>query len=628
MAEDQPHPPSNEAKCNPGQGAVARLLLASSMIAQEEARRDGGNTHDKPMEVSDHRPARLDCHMLDNNSAADGTPPPDDLSVGQNDLSPDVYITYPPSSSGLNPSGRLYNCRFCNFSTVTYSHLQLHMPKHGGLKALKCPMCDYSTNDKSNFRRHKRLHMRNNPATVLRCGKCDFSTVLPRKIREHYSQDHGEDYGPPLQPMQEATALRIQTYGDNHFGGRHMEIPHNQCTQTAMPVGTIHTLLGAAPPSMQFARAEPQILTNCVTQYRPYEVPTQRVAQENHMASDYLRSIVSNIITTHHTPRVPATSTITSSSFYLPPPVESSQGLSPLNHPLTRQQQGESSEEEVKVKVEPVDCDGASDVSSSATPVRSNAPRHMEAQTTQRLSMEMFEPAPAGDRNNEATPSGEHGINNVKSTEAVRPQNVVRSTIESHDIRPSVVPRDIRSMVDIHENRPIADTREIHTVFDSRDVRSAMEARDIRQVIDPRDVRGGVDVHFTNRHIKTEMSNIGIQCTMPAIKTESAAVSNDNYDRRRTRMFLVERSVQCELLSSVRRISSTRLVSDTNEGDQPLLRPGSKCTHCGVTFEDEVLFSIHIGCHSHTDPFVCNVCGKQCYNKYGFYSHIMRGHQL
>ncbi|XP_067657099.1 ikaros family zinc finger protein-like isoform X2 [Haliotis asinina] len=597
MSEDQPHPPSNEAKGNPGQGAVARLLLASSMIAQEEARRDGSNPHDKPMEVVEHRPARLDCRMLDNNSLTDGTTPPGDLNGGQNDLSPDVYITYPPSSSGL--------------------------------KALKCPMCDYSTNDKSNFRRHKRLHMRNNPATVLRCGKCDFSTVLPRKIREHYSQDHGEDYGPPLPPMQEATALRIQTYGDNHFGGRHMEIPHNQCTQTAMPVGTIHTLLGAAPPSMQFARAEPQILTNCVTQYRPYEVPAQRVAQENHMASDYLRSIVSNIITTHHTPRVPATSTITSSSFYLPPPVESSQGLSPLNHPLTRQQQGEeSSEEEVKVKVEPVDCDGASDVSSSATPVRSNAPRHMEAQTTQRLSMETLEPAPAGDRNNEATPSGEQAINNVKSTEAVRPQNEVRSSVESHDIRPSVIPRDIRSMVDIHENRPIIETRDLHPVFDSRDVHSAMEARDIRQVIDPRDVRGGLDVHFANRHIKTEMSNIGIQCTLPAVKTENASVSNDNYDRRRPRMFLVERSVQCELLSSVRRISSTRLVSDTNEGDQTLLRPGSKCTHCGVTFEDEVLFSIHIGCHSHTDPFVCNVCGKQCYNKYGFYSHIMRGHQL
>ena len=51
------------------------------------------------------------------------------------------------------------------------------------------------------------------------------------------------------------------------------------------------------------------------------------------------------------------------------------------------------------------------------------------------------------------------------------------------------------------------------------------------------------------------------------------------------------------------------------------------CEHCGIHFEDGVLHSIHMGCHSHTDPFRCNVCGRQCDNKYAFYTHIMRGHQ-
>ena len=51
-----------------------------------------------------------------------------------------------------------------------------------------------------------------------------------------------------------------------------------------------------------------------------------------------------------------------------------------------------------------------------------------------------------------------------------------------------------------------------------------------------------------------------------------------------------------------------------------------KCEHCGISFEDEVLHSIHMGCHSHTDPFKCNVCGRSCENRYGFYTHIMRGH--
>ena len=53
----------------------------------------------------------------------------------------------------------------------------------------------------------------------------------------------------------------------------------------------------------------------------------------------------------------------------------------------------------------------------------------------------------------------------------------------------------------------------------------------------------------------------------------------------------------------------------------------TNCEHCGINFNDEVLCSIHMGCHSHVDPFICNVCGRSCGNKYRFYTHIMRGHR-
>lgn len=52
-----------------------------------------------------------------------------------------------------------------------------------------------------------------------------------------------------------------------------------------------------------------------------------------------------------------------------------------------------------------------------------------------------------------------------------------------------------------------------------------------------------------------------------------------------------------------------------------------KCFHCGITFEDDVIHSIHMGCHCHRDPFICNLCGRQCDNKYVFNTHILRGHQ-
>ncbi|ELT94292.1 hypothetical protein CAPTEDRAFT_129555 [Capitella teleta] len=65
-------------------------------------------------------------------------------------------------------------------------------------------------------------------------------------------------------------------------------------------------------------------------------------------------------------------------------------------------------------------------------------------------------------------------------------------------------------------------------------------------------------------------------------------------------------------------------IGEAQEGQCAVI---TRCDHCGITFDDEVLFSIHMGCHSHQDPFICNVCGRSCENKYAFYTHIMRGHQ-
>jgi len=108
------------------------------------------------------------------------------------------------------------------------------------------------------------------------------------------------------------------------------------------------------------------------------------------------------------------------------------------------------------------------------------------------------------------------------------------------------------------------------------------------------------------------------------------------------------RGVQCDILlptsfpadptqhrssspfSSSSSLSSSSEDSDCDTaGSRPTKRKRAKlvkCFHCGISFEDEVLHSIHMGCHSHTDPYNCNVCGQSCGNRYGFYTHIMRGH--
>lgn len=56
--------------------------------------------------------------------------------------------------------------------------------------------------------------------------------------------------------------------------------------------------------------------------------------------------------------------------------------------------------------------------------------------------------------------------------------------------------------------------------------------------------------------------------------------------------------------------------------DQQLLQ---KCQHCDIHFSDNVLYTIHMGCHGFNHPFQCNICGHMCIDKYNFACHFARG---
>ncbi|XP_005077416.1 zinc finger protein Pegasus-like [Mesocricetus auratus] len=49
------------------------------------------------------------------------------------------------------------------------------------------------------------------------------------------------------------------------------------------------------------------------------------------------------------------------------------------------------------------------------------------------------------------------------------------------------------------------------------------------------------------------------------------------------------------------------------------------CQHCDTYFADNVLYTIHMGCHGYDNPFQCNTCGYDCKNKYNFACHFARG---
>ncbi|XP_072312190.1 zinc finger protein Pegasus-like [Eucyclogobius newberryi] len=52
---------------------------------------------------------------------------------------------------------------------------------------------------------------------------------------------------------------------------------------------------------------------------------------------------------------------------------------------------------------------------------------------------------------------------------------------------------------------------------------------------------------------------------------------------------------------------------------------GHTCVHCHVQFADNILYTIHMGCHGYERPFQCNVCGHLCRDKYDFACHFARG---
>lgn len=68
--------------------------------------------------------------------------------------------------------------------------------------------------------------------------------------------------------------------------------------------------------------------------------------------------------------------------------------------------------------------------------------------------------------------------------------------------------------------------------------------------------------------------------------------------------------------------SSPTATSPRPPQDPPLLYC---CQHCDTYFTDNVLYTIHMGCHGYDNPFQCNICGFNCEDKYDFACHFAQG---
>ncbi|XP_078605170.1 uncharacterized protein LOC144878457 [Branchiostoma floridae x Branchiostoma japonicum] len=57
---------------------------------------------------------------------------------------------------------------------------------------------------------------------------------------------------------------------------------------------------------------------------------------------------------------------------------------------------------------------------------------------------------------------------------------------------------------------------------------------------------------------------------------------------------------------------------------QPDADQGYHCIHCNMTFDDFLLYSIHSGFHSQQHPFMCNICGQDCEDRFQFVMHFAK----
>lgn len=457
---------------------------------------------------------------------------------------------------------------------------------------------------------------------MLKCVKCSYSTSLPRKLRDHYQQAHpdlpastllpGLTSGGALSPPPFMGTHCLQTDMSGGYQGQFYDNP--LLLNRTDRLGFQYTLTGRHPS-----------LNMPLDQYTvPYGGIRDR--QGESLTSNFLRSIVTSIVSSEASSRqAAATSTVTSSNYLLPTGADNSNNIQDI-HSCTNQTactcQHNVSPAGIKIKVE-TDLDNTSDVSSCNRGTPSDISRDLNdtgaGGHAESANSGMVLPTPGRVNSTVTGP----GIRRHRSDDVLAGNNIL------HDLPTDLSsPRKQRAISDINHNT--SSTSRIH--------------------IDGSEMENGVDDHCGNVYngnimsvsdtiVKSDSTTRGIQCVLPVIKTE-LDLDGDYYDFcRRPRFVGVDRAVQCSLtntaasnrsqtLQNSRTTYRSQSASESDHSEQHSISMDSRCEHCGISFDDEVIFSIHIGCHSHTDPYKCNVCGKQCGNKYGFYSHIMRGHQF
>ena len=71
----------------------------------------------------------------------------------------------------------------------------------------------------------------------------------------------------------------------------------------------------------------------------------------------------------------------------------------------------------------------------------------------------------------------------------------------------------------------------------------------------------------------------------------------------------------------------TRL-TERQDTTEPKITSTWTCAHCKIIFPNNIMYGLHMGCHSVGNPFQCNICGMKCKDSHDFMFHFTIGKHL
>lgn len=102
--------------------------------------------------------------------------------------------------------------------------------------------------------------------------------------------------------------------------------------------------------------------------------------------------------------------------------------------------------------------------------------------------------------------------------------------------------------------------------------------------------------------------------------------NNNNLDNNNANNDLISSSKQQQhgLIEAAAAVVVSSNVSSSTKDSSSVKVKVFECKFCGISFKDDVLYTIHMGYHGYNDVFKCNMCGEKCEDRVSFFLHIAR----